>query len=82
MRNLAKPRTSTKNPTFRYLYAIASFLLKNVRVALLRIYFSPVKQGQRIVDMRAFRFERFVFIIWEAIRTSMGMMKGTSVLRH
>ncbi len=35
MRNQVKPRISTRNPLIRYLYAIVSFLLKNVWVLLL-----------------------------------------------
>ncbi len=35
MRNQVKSQTSTKNPVIRYLYAIISFLLKNVWIALL-----------------------------------------------
>jgi len=65
-----------------YLYAIISFLLKNVWNALVWMYFSPVKQGPRTIDMRAFRFDRFIVIIWEAIRTSMGMVKGIPILRQ
>ena len=82
MRNQVKPRTSTKNPVIRYLYAIISFLLKNVWIALLWRYFSPVKQGPRTVDMRAFRFERFIVILGEGIRTSLGMVKKIPVLRR
>ena len=81
MRNQVKTRTSTKNPVIRYLYAIISFLLKNVWIALLWMQFSPVKQGPRTIDMRAFRFECFIVIIWEAIRVSMGIVKGTRALR-
>ncbi|CVK31693.1 protein of unknown function [Methanoculleus bourgensis] len=71
-----------KNPVIRYLYAIISFLLKNVWIALLWIHFSPVKQGPRTIEMRAFRFDAFRLIIWEAIRASMGMVKGITVLRQ
>lgn len=82
MRNQVKPRTSTKNPVIRYLYAIISFLLKNVWIALLWMHFSPVKRGPRTIEMRAFRFDCFIVIIWEAIRASMGIVKGIPVLRH
>jgi putative transposase len=30
MRNLVKPKTSSKNATIRYFYALISFLLKNI----------------------------------------------------
>lgn len=82
MRNQVKPRTSTKNPVIRYLYAIISFLLKNIWIALLWMHFSPVKQGPRTVEMRAFRFGDFMCIIGEAIRTSLGIIRGIPVLRH
>jgi len=82
MRNQVKPRTSTRNPVIRYLYAIISFLLKNIWIALLWMYFSPVKQGPRTIDMRVFRFDYFIVIIWEAIRASMGMVKGIPILWH
>jgi len=82
MRNQVKPRTSTKNPVIRYLYAIISFLLKNVWIALLWMHFVPVKQGPQTIDVRGFRFGYFMCIIGEAIRASMRIVRGTSVLRH
>ena len=82
MRNQVKSRTSTKNPVIRYLYAILFFLLKNVWIALLWRRLSQVKQGPRTIEMRAFRFDCFIIIIGEAIRASMGMVKGITVLRQ
>ena len=64
MRNQVKPRTSTKNPVIWYLYAIISFLLKNVWIARLWMHFSPVKRGPQTIDMRGFRFGYFMCIIW------------------
>ncbi len=72
----------TKNPVIRYLYAIISFLLRNVWIALLWKHFFPVRQGPKIIDMRAFRFDWFIVIIWEAIRASMGMVKGIPLFRQ
>jgi putative transposase len=40
MRNQAKPKTSSRNPLIRYLFALISFLLKNTWVALLWTHFS------------------------------------------
>lgn len=74
MRNQAKPRTCSKNPVIRYLYAIISFLLKNIWVGLLWSRFSPVKQGPRTIDMRVFRFERFLLFIWDHIRLTFGLI--------
>jgi len=82
MRNQVKPRTSTKNPVIRYLYAITSFLLKNVWIALLWMHFSPVKQGPRTIEMRAFRFEDFMWIIGEAIRKALKIVREIPVLRY
>ena len=81
MRNQVKPRTGTRNPVIRYLYVIISFLLKNIWIVLLWRYFSPVKRGPRTIDMRTFRFERFVVMIGEGIRKSMGIVKEIPVLR-
>ena len=82
MRNQVKPRTSTKNPVIRYLYAIISFLLKNVWVALLWMHFSPVKQGPRTIEMRALRFGDFICIIGEAVRKSLRIVREIPVLRY
>jgi putative transposase len=54
MRNQVKPRTSTRNPLIRYLYAIVTSLLKNVWVVLLHHYFSRQQRGHRTVDSRGF----------------------------
>jgi putative transposase len=35
MRNLVKPRTLARNPVIRYLFAIISFLLRNLWMAVL-----------------------------------------------
>jgi putative transposase len=81
MRNLAKPRTTSKDPVLRYLYAIISFLLKNVWVFLLWTRFSPVKQGPRTVSMRSFRFELFLLLIWDHIRSTFKLVSKIPALR-
>jgi len=60
----------------------SEFLLKNIWIALLWMHFSPVKQGPRTIDKRAFRFDGFQLMIWEATRTLTGMVKGITVLRQ
>ena len=67
MRNQVKPRTSTRNPLVRYLYAIVSFLLKNVWVVLLHRYFSRQQRGPRTVDSRGFTFVVFQLVVWDYI---------------
>jgi len=81
MRNLAKPRTTSKDPVLRYLYAIISFLLKNIWVFLLWTRFSPIRQGPRTISMRSFRFELFLLLIWDYIRTSFKLVREIPAFR-
>ena len=67
MRNEVKPRTSTRNPLIRYLFAIVSFLLKNVWVVLLHRYFSRPQRGPRSIDSRGFTFVVFRLVVWDHI---------------
>ena len=75
MRNQVKPRTSTRNPVIRYLFAIISFLLRNLWMAVLWTRFSPVKTGPRTIEMRAFRFDQFRLFIWEAVRSTLKIVR-------
>lgn len=68
MRNQVKPKTSSRNPLFRYLFTIISFLMKNVWLTLLWRYFSPIKRGPRTIDRRVFRFDFFCLLVWEHIK--------------
>ncbi|WFN34997.1 hypothetical protein L1S32_02440 [Methanogenium sp. S4BF] len=68
IRNSVKCKTSSKNMTIRYLYAIISLLLKNIWIILQRIYFSPVKRGPRTVEEDMFRCDQFRMLVWEGIR--------------
>jgi len=81
MRNLAKPRTTSKDPVLRYFYAIISFLLKNIWVFLLWTRFSPVKQGPRTICMRSFRFELFLLLIWDYIQSSFKLVREIPAFR-
>ena len=67
MRNEVRPRTCTRNVTIRYLFAIISFLLKNIWVVLLRRYCIPLKRGPKTIDARSFPFSRFRTMVWFAI---------------
>ena len=71
MRNKVKPRTSTRNPMIRYLFAIISFLLRNLWMAVLWTRFSPMKPGPRTIEMCAFRFDQFRLMIWDAVRSTL-----------
>ena len=81
MRNLVKPRTSTRNPVIRYLFAIISFLLRNIWMAVLWTRFSPVKPGPRTIDMRAFGFDQFRLMIWEAVRSTLKIVRSIHAFR-
>jgi putative transposase len=67
MRNQVKPKTSTRNPLFRYFYTIVSFLLKNVWVILLHRYFSRPQRGPGSIDSRGFTFVVFRLVVWDYI---------------
>jgi putative transposase len=67
MRNEVRPRTTTRNVTIRYLFAIISFLIKNNWVVMLWRYCAPLKRGPKTIDARSFPFSRFRTMIWFAI---------------
>ena len=81
MRNQVKPRTSTRNPVIRYLFAIISFLLKNLWMVVLWTRFSPVKPGPRTIEMRAFQFGQFWLFIWEAVRSTLKIVRTIPAFR-
>jgi putative transposase len=81
MRNIVKPRTSTRNATIRYFYALISFLLKNIWVYIQRKHFTIVKRGPMVVDEDKFRFDRFVFLIEEWLRRKLRVRLVVECLR-
>ncbi len=82
MRNQVKPRTSTRNPVIRYLFAIIAFLLRNLWMAVLWTRISPVKPGPRTIEMRTFRFDQFRLMIWEAVRSTLKIVRIIPALRN
>jgi len=82
MRNTVRARTTTKNPTIRYLLALISMLLKNIWVAIRWRYFTISKQGPRQVVKDAFRFDHYRLIIWNAIITQLGFRHNVPVIRN
>ena len=67
MRNTVRPRTTTKNPTIRYLLALISLLLKNIWVAIKWKYFTQLRRGPRRIEQDTFRFDHYRIIIWTII---------------
>lgn len=63
MRNVVKPKTSSKKVTIRYFYALISFLLKNIWLYLQKKHFTIVKRGPQVIAEDKFGFEVFVLLI-------------------
>jgi len=68
MRNIVRPRTSTRNPVIRYYFAIISFLLKNIWVVVLMENFRKKQRGPIVIKCDWFRFEAFIERLWSKIR--------------
>lgn len=81
MRNLVKPKTSSKNATIRYFYALISFLLKNIWLYLQKKHFTIVKRGPQVIDEDKFRFEMFILLIGEWLRRKLRVRTAVWCLR-
>ncbi len=81
MRNLVKPKTSSKNPTIRYFYALVSFLLKNVWVTLQIKHFTIVKPGPQTMDEDLFRFDIFILLVAEWVRRKLRIRLAVECLK-
>ncbi|WP_394328851.1 ISH3 family transposase [Methanohalophilus sp. DAL1] len=81
MRNIVKPRTSTKDVTFRYFFTIVSFLLRNVWLYLQKKHFTIVKPGPITIDEDKFRFARFILFVEEWLRRKLRIQLVVQCLR-
>ncbi|WP_406661893.1 ISH3 family transposase [Methanolobus sp. ZRKC3] len=81
MRNIVKPKTSTRDVTLRYFFALISFLLKNIWLYLQKKHFTIVKQGPQTIDEDKFRFDRFVLFIEEWLRRKLRIQLVVQCLR-
>ena len=81
MRNIVRPRTSSRNPTLRYLYALVSLLLKNIWVVLSWRYFCPVRRGPRRIDKDRFRFDLFRLLLWQRVGDLLHLRQRILTLR-
>jgi putative transposase len=81
MRNIVKPKTSTKNAIIRYFYALIPFLLKNVWLYLQKKHFTIVKRGPQVIDEDKFRFEMFILLIEEWLRRKLKVRLMVECLR-
>lgn len=81
MRNIVRPRTSTRNVTTRYFFALISFLLRNMWLYLQKKHFTKVKQGPQTIDEDKFRFDRFVLLIEDWLRRKLRIQLVVECLR-
>src|SRR5665647_3490896 len=81
MRNVVKPKTSSKNANIRYFYALISFLLKNIWLYLQKKHFTIVKRGPQVIDEDKFRFDMFVLLIKEWLRRKLKVRLIVECLR-
>jgi IS4 transposase len=81
MRNIVKPKTTSKNATIRYFYTLISFLLKNVWLCLQKKHFTINKKGPKVIDEDKFRFEMFVLLIEEWLRRKLKVRLIVECLR-
>jgi len=81
MRNVVKPKTSSKNAIIRYFYALISFLLKNIWLYIQKKHFTIVKRGPQVIDEDKFRFEMFILLIEEWLRRKLKVRLVVECLR-
>ena len=81
MRNVVKPKTSSKNAIIRYFYALISFLLKNIWLYIQKKHFTIVKRGPQVIDEGKFRFEMFILLIEEWLRRKLSFRLVVECLR-
>ena len=81
MRNIVKPKTSTKNAEIRYFYTLLSFLLKNIWLYLQKKHFTILKRGPRVVDEDKFRYDMFILLIEEWLRKKLRVRLMVECLR-
>ena len=81
MRNQVKPKTSSKNATTRYFYALISFLLKNIWLCLKRKHFTIIKTGPPTMEDDLFRFDMFILLIEEWVRRKLVIRRVVECIR-
>jgi len=81
MRNIVKPKTSTRDVTFRYFFALVSFLLRNAWLFLQKKYFTIIKPGPSTIDEHKFRFARFILFVEEWLRRKLRVQLVVECLR-
>ena len=81
IRNKVRNRTSTRNPTIRYYYALVSMLLKNIWVMLRWKRYRLMKRGPPSIDEDVFRFDLFRLLVWSYAVKLLGALKAVKSIR-
>ena len=68
MRNRSKPKTCSKSVKTGYFFAIVSLLLKNIWLAIAWEYFAQNQRGPTVINLRSFRFEWFLNLVWDYMK--------------
>ncbi len=81
MRDVVKPKTSSKNANIRYFYTLISFMLKNIWLYIQKKHFTVVKRDPQVIDEDKFRFDMFVLLIEEWLRRKLRVRLTVECLR-
>ena len=81
MKNQVKLKTSSKNATIRYFYALISFLFKNIWLCLQKKHFTIVKTGLPTIEEYMFRFDVFILLIEEWVRRKLMIRRAVRCIR-
>jgi len=63
LRNITKPKTSSKDPVLRYYYTLVAFICQNWWVSLKWKHFAKNQRGPKVIDNKRFPLQHFVRII-------------------
>lgn len=81
IRNDVKPRTSTRNPVIRYLFALVSFVIENVWVAIQNTHFIKKQRGPKVMDEDMFPLVCFKVLVNSRLRRILKEICYCPVLR-
>ena len=81
IRNEIKPKTSTKNPVVRYLFALITFVIENIWVSLQNTYFVLPQRGPKVIDEDCFPLKVFVTLANNELRRILGEIRWVNRLR-
>lgn len=80
IRNEIKPKTSTKNATIRYLFALISFLIENIWVSFQISFFTKKQRGHKIIEEDKFPLSLFLILLNEKLRVVLKSRREVEVI--